>query len=151
MDSRIPFLIVSGERHLAPGERRLQLLEVPVDHALVDVLDLFLQNEINRSCQLADFRQRGGLSFVFSVILHQEQHNLNESRAGAELKISYLLWCAVCTTSSTHVSRSAHTSEWCRRLLAKIANSDTKYLDGNCVRPLSKHCRYDLFADHCHS
>ena len=47
MDSRIPFLIVSGERHLAPGERRLQLLEVPVDHALVDVLDLLLQNEID--------------------------------------------------------------------------------------------------------
>ena len=42
-----PFLIVSGERHLAPGERRLQLLEVPVDDALVDVFDLFLQGEID--------------------------------------------------------------------------------------------------------
>ena len=39
----VAFLIVSGECHLAPGERRLQLLEVPVDHALVDVLYLLLQ------------------------------------------------------------------------------------------------------------
>ena len=43
LERAVSFLIVSGERHLAPGERRLQLLQVPVDHALVDVLYLLLQ------------------------------------------------------------------------------------------------------------
>ena len=47
-------LIVSGERHLAPGERRLQLLEVPVHHALVDVLNLLLQREINFEVRAAE-------------------------------------------------------------------------------------------------
>ena len=45
------FLIVSGERHLAPGERRLQLLEVPVDYALMDVLYLLLQSKMDTTFQ----------------------------------------------------------------------------------------------------
>ena len=56
LERAVSFLIVSGERHLAPGERRLQLLEVPVDHALVDVLYLLLQWEMDTTFRLRILR-----------------------------------------------------------------------------------------------
>ena len=80
----------------------------------------------NSLCQLADFRQQGGLSFVIPVTLYRKerksrQHNRNESPA--EFKISYLLWCA---DRKTYVHFS-HSPPRCRHLRADLSLANTSY------------------------